>query len=355
MKALLEKRSQLMAELDAMDEKLGEGIETRNVSQEDIDAMNQKLKEVKEIDAEIAQQKEIRTLKNTKEMKVEEKEDMETRAMLLEGKEVEIRDMTKTNVKGEKVQNGALVTDRAKELGLKDYARIERFNGLSVVPVQKSKMGKLVKASELTEISKKDILVEQVDLRAEKYSLLTVVSEELMNDASYDVEGLIREEGNQAIDETVESMIATTLNTAEGVEEVSQKASGVIALEDVTNLYFGLNAKYRKNAIFVVNDEHLKGLVGLVGTDGHPILVRDLVNGMQFKLMGRPVVVCEDITDMMFVDMEKAVVCGIGTNAQVKRSDDAFFTTGGVAFRTTVALDCKPAIVKAIAKLKFAG
>mgnify|MGYP004529821017 CR=1 FL=1 len=355
MKALIEKRSKLMAELDAMDEKLSEGIETRNVSQEDIDAMNQKLKEVKEIDAEIAQQKEIRTLKNTKEMKVEENEDMETRAMLLNGQEVEIRDMTKTNVKGEKVQNGVLVTDRAKELGLKDYARIEKFNGNSIVPVQKQKMGKLVKAGELTEISKKDILVEQVDLRPEKYALLTVVSEELMNDASYDVEGLIREEGNQAIDETVESMIATTLNTAEGVEEVSQKASGVIALEDVTNLYFGLNAKYRKNAIFVVNDEHLKGLVGLVGTDGHPILVRDLVNGMQFKLMGRPVVVCEDITDMMFVDMEKAVVCGIGNSAQVKRSDDAFFTTGGVAFRTTVALDCKPAIVKAIAKLKFAG
>ena len=72
MKALIEKRAKLMAELDAMDEKLGEGIETRNVSQEDINAMNQKLKEVKEIDAQIEQQKETRNLKNTKEMKVEE-------------------------------------------------------------------------------------------------------------------------------------------------------------------------------------------------------------------------------------------------------------------------------------------
>ncbi|CEP39705.1 phage major capsid protein [[Clostridium] sordellii] len=354
MKALIEKRAKLMAELDAMDEKLGESIETRNISQEDIDAMNQKLKEVKEIDAQIEQQKETRNLKNTKEMKVEGT-DMETRAMLLEGKEVEVRDMTKTNVKGEKVQNGALVADRAKELGLKDFARIETFNGNSIVPVQKSKMGKLVKAGELTEISKKDILVEQVDLRPEKYALLTVVSEELMNDASYDVEGLIREEGRQAIEETVESMIATILNTAEGVVEVNQKANGVIALEDVTNLYFGLNAKYRKNAVWVVNDEHLKGLAGLVGADGHPILVRDLVNGMQFKLMGRPVVLCEEVTAMTLTDLEKAVVCGVGANAQVKRSDDAFFTTAGVAFRTTVALDCKPAIVTAIAKLKFAG
>lgn len=351
MKALIEKRAKLMAELDAMETEL----ETRTAEQTDVEEMQTKIAEVKEIDAQIEQQKETRNLKNTKEMKVEET-DMETRAMLVEGKEVEIRTgMTKANVKGEKVQNGALVADRAKELGLKDFARIEKFNGNSIVPVQKSKMGKLVKAGELTEISKKDILVEQVDLRPEKYALLTVVSEELMNDASYDVEGLIREEGNQAIDETIESMIATTLNTAEDIVKVNQKASGVIALEDVTNLFFGLNAKYRKNAIFVVNDEHLKGLAGLVGTDGHPILVRDLVNGMQFKLMGRPVVLCEDIENMIFTDLEKAVVAGVGANAQVKRSDDAFFTTGGVAFRTTVALDCKPAIVKAIAKLNYEG
>lgn len=218
MKALIEKRAKLMAELDAMETEL----ETRTAEQADIETMQTKIAEVKEIDAQIEQQKETRNLKNTKEMKVEET-NMETRAKLLEGIEVELRDMTKSNVKGEQVQNGTLVTDRAKELGLKDFARIEKFNGNSIVPVQKSKMGKLVKASELTEISKKDVLVEQVDLRPEKYALLTVISEELMNDASYDVEGLIREEGNQAIDETVESMIATTLNTAEGVVDVNQK------------------------------------------------------------------------------------------------------------------------------------
>lgn len=348
MKALLEKRSQIMAKLDEHLEQDGEVRELNKEQLEEVDAM---IKEVKEIDAQIEKSKEVRNLKNTKEMKVEDKTEMEKRELLLNGQEVEVRDMTTANVKGEQVTNGALVADRAKELGLKDFARIEKFNGNSIIPVQKSKMGKLVKASELTEISKKDVLVEQVDLRPEKYALLTVVSEELMNDASYDVEGLIREEGRQAIEETVESMIATILNGATGVVEVSPKGDGVVSLEDVTNLYFGLNAKYRKNAIFVVNDEHLKALAGLVGTDGHPILVRDLVNGMQFKLMGRPVVLCEEIEHMMFTDLEKAVVAGVGANAQVKRSDDAYFTTAGVAFRTTIALDAKTCIAEAIAKL----
>ena len=347
MKALIEERVKLMAKLDEHLEQDGEVRALDKKKLEEVDAI---INEVKEIDAQIEKSKETRNLKNTKEMKAEEI-NMETRAMLLEGKEVEVRDMTKTNVKGETVTNGALVADRAKELGLKDFARIEKFNGNSIIPVQKSKMGKLVKVAELAEISKKDVLVEQVDLRPEKYALLTVVSEELINDNSYDVEGLIKEEGNQAIDETVEGMIADVLNKATGAVTVTPKAEGVISLEDVNNLYFGLNAKYRKNAIFVVNDEHLKALAGLVGADGHPILVRDLVNGMQFKLMGRPVVLCEDVTNMMFTDLEKSVVAGVGTNAQVKRSDDAYFTTAGIAFRTTIALDAKTCIEQAIAKI----
>lgn len=348
MKALIEKKAKLMAKLDEHLEKDGEVRALDKEKLEEVDAM---INEVKEIDAQIEKSKEVRNLKNTKEMKVEDKKDMEKRELLLNGQEVEIRNMTKSNVKGEQVTNGALVADRAKELGLKNFARIEKFNGNAIIPVQKSKMGKLVKASELAEIAKKDILVEQVDLRPEKYALLTVVSEELMNDVSYDVESVIKEEGNQAIDETVEGMIADALNKATGALTVAPKAEGVITLEDVTNLYFGLNAKYRKNAIFIVNDTHLKALASLVGTDGHPILVRDLVNGMQFKLMGRPVVLCEDIEKMIFTDLEKSVVAGVGTNAQVKRSDDAYFTTAGVAFRTTIALDAKTCIEQAIAKI----
>lgn len=348
MKALIEKRAKLMAKLGEHLEKDGEVRALDKEKLEEVDAM---INEVKEIDAQIEKSKEVRNLKNTKEMKVEDKKDMEKRELLLNGQEVEIRDMTKSNVKGEQVTNGALVADRAKELGLRNFARIEKFNGNAIIPVQKSKMGKLVKASELAEIAKKDILIDQIDLRPEKYALLTVVSEELMNDVNYDVESVIKEEGNQAIDETVEGMLADALNKATGAVTVAPKAEGVVTLEDVTNLYFGLNAKYRKNAIFVVNDGHLKALASLAGTDGHPILVRDLVNGMQFKLMGRPVVLCEDIEKMIFTDLEKSVVAGVGTNAQVKRSDDAYFTTAGVAFRTTIALDAKTCIEQAIAKI----
>lgn len=225
------------------------------------------------------------------------------------------------------------------------------FNGNTIVPVQKNKMGKLVKAAELAEITKKDILVEQVDLRPEKYALLTVISEELLNDVSYDAEALIRQEGLEAIDETIVSMIADTLNKAEGTVKVAPKAAETLSLEDVNGLYFGLKAEYRKNAAWVVNSTHLKALFNLVGTDGQPILTRDLTTQFGFTIYGRPVVECDDIKDMMFVDMEKAVVVGVGKDAQVKRSDDAYFATAGIAFRTSIPLDVKSCIETAAAKL----
>lgn len=358
MKKLLEKRSKLLKEAETLTG--SNEVETRELSEEDAKKVEEIIAQVKEIDKKLEMLKEVKNLKNTDEAPKDEAENAEMRSRLLSGDEVEVRNlnrrsMTKANAKGETTINGELVKDRAKVLGLKDYARIEYFNGTNIIPVQKNKMGKLVKAAELSEITKKDILVEQVDLRPEKYALLTVVSEELMNDASYDVEALIREEGLQAIDETVEGMIADTLNKATEVVEVAPKAEGTISLDDVNALYFGLDAKYRKNAVFVVNSEHLKGLFSLKGTDEHPLLTRDLTQEFGFQIYGRPVILCDDIKNMMFVDMEKAVVAGIGKNAQVKRSDDAFFTTAGIAFRTTVPLDVKPCITKAIAKLGTAA
>lgn len=350
MKKLLEQRSKLVKQAE---QKIHSNGEVRALDENEQKEVDDIIAKVKEIDKQLETLREVKNLQNTADgdMAQDESEVQEKRSRLLNGDEVEIRSMTKTNTKGETTINGELVKDRAKVIGLKDYARVEYFNGLNIIPVQKSKMGKLVKAAELSEITKKDILVDQVDLRPEKYALLTVVSEELMNDASYDVEALIREEGLQAIDETVEGMIADTLNKATEVVEVAPKAEGTISLDDVNALYFGLDAKYRKNAVFVVNSEHLKALFSLKGTDGHPILTRDLTQEFGFMIYGRPVVQADDIENMMFVDMEKAVVCGIGKDAQVKRSDDAFFTTAGIAFRTIVPLDVKACITKAIAKL----
>lgn len=345
-KRLMEKRSMLLREAEELQEKVekdenGEVLEKLKEVLDKIEAIDEVLEKLnKSAD---------KTVKDDDQDKDEK--DAETRSRLLAGEEIQVRDMTSANTKGIATFNGDIVTQRPKELTLKDYARIEYFNGNTIVPVQKSKMGKLVKAAELSEISKKDILIDQVDLRPEKYALLTVISEELLNDVSYDAEALIRQEGLEAIDETIVSMIADTLNKAEGTVKVAPKATETISLEDVNGLYFGLKAEYRKNAAWVVNSNHLKALFNLVGTDGQPILTRDLTNKFGFIIYGRPVVECDDIKDMMFVDIEKTLVVGVGKDAQVKRSDDAYFATAGIAFRTSIPLDVKSCIETAAAKL----
>ena len=345
-KRLMEKRSMLLREAEELQEKVekdenGEVLEKLKEVLDKIEAIDEVLEKLNK-----SEDKTVKDDDQDKDAKA-----TETRSRLLAGEEIQVRDMTSTNTKGIATFNGDIVTQRPKEVSLKDFVRIEYFNGNTIVPVQKNKMGKLVKAAELAEITKKDILVEQVDLRPEKYALLTVISEELLNDVSYDAEALIRQEGLEAIDETIVAMMADTLNKAEGTVKVAPKAPETIALEDVNGLYFGLKAEYRKNAAWVVNSTHLKALFNLVGTDGQPILTRDLTTHFGFTIYGRPVVECGDIKDMMFVDMEKALVVGVGKDAQVKRSDDAYFATAGIAFRTSIPLDVKSCIETAAAKL----
>lgn len=347
MKALIEKRAKLMAELDAMDEKLGEGIETRNVSQEDINAMNQKLKEVKEIDAQIEQQKETRNLKNTKEMKVEET-NMETRAMLLEGKEVEIREVGMTTVSGAiKTTNGELVQKAKTTHKILEKARIMTVNGKSIVPVQKTAVDKLVPVAELAEYTKKAVEVGTVDLRPNKYGVVVPVSEELLEQASFDVEQFVREEGQRAIENTIAGKIVETLEGATK-GSVARETEGVLTYQDVCNLYFGLKQEYRANGVFVMNDNHLRALMGLVGADGQPILQRDITSEFGYKLFGKEIILENDATKMYFADMNKAVVCGVGSTATVKRSDDVMFLVGAVAFKVVVSVDVQPAIEDAL-------
>ncbi len=51
---------------------------------------------------------------------------------------------------------------------------------------------------------------------------------------------------------------------------------------------------------------------------------------------------------MYFADMNKAVVCGVGSTATVKRSDDVMFLVGAVAFKVVVSVDVQPAIEDAL-------
>lgn len=354
-KELLEAKNNVIADMKAL---------TNCEDNFDLAKFEAKEQELKDIQDKIESLDKINklTVDNSTE-KVEKvgKETMEFKNAILEGKEmkVEIKNaMTTTNVKMEKVSNGQHVAEKAQENPILGHIRQIPVNGTSIVPVQKGKLGKLVKADELAEIGKKDVLFEKVDLRPEKYASIIAVSEELMNSEAYDVEAVITEECRQAINDTLAELVITGDDTAFGLEkatkemgakEVTRKAPSALTLDDINALYFALDSKFRKEAVWVVNDADLRLLMTLTDNQGRPIVQSDLTKEFAFTIYGRPVVESEDATKMYFADLAQGMVVASGATAEIRKSTESMFEVAGIAFRVTSYADVKPAITKAIA------
>lgn len=355
-KELQELKNSIVADMKAMTETV------ENFDKAQFDAKEVELREVEDkINALETVEKVTKVENKIEKVEKEGTQMKDIKNMLLDGQEVRVdfKNETKTtNVKLDKVANGGAVIEKAQENPILNHLRIERVNGTSIVPVQKQKMGKLVKAQELAEIAKKDGAFDTVDLRPVKYSAITVVSEELLGSEAYDVESIIVADAKESIDDTIAELVIKGDDTCFGLEKADTENGAVeiertteegLTLDDINGLYFALNSKFRKNAIWVMNDADLRLLMTLTDNQGRPIVHQDLSKEFAFVLYGRPIVVTEDATKMYFVDMAQAMVIGAGDTAQVKKSEESHFTVGGVAFRTTTVLDIKPAIQKAIA------
>lgn len=356
LKELQELKNSIVAEMKALTE-----VED-NFDKVKFEAKEVELREVEDKIESLEKVEKLTKVENKIEKVEKEGTQMnEFKNLLLDGQEVKVdfkNEMKTTNVKLEKVSNGQEIVEKAQENPILNHVRIERVNGTSIVPVQKQKMGKLVKAAELAEIAKKDTLFETVDLRPVKYSAITVVSEELIGSEAYDVEGIIVSEAKESINDTIAELVVKGDDTAFGLEkatddngaiEINRTTPDALCLDDINGLYFGLAPKFRKTAVWVMNDADLRLLMTLTDSTGRPIVHQDLAKEFAFVLYGRPIVVTEDATRMYFVDLAQAMVVGAGDSAQVKKSEESNFAIGGIAFRTTTVIDVKPALQKAIA------
>lgn len=354
-KELLEAKNNAIAEMKALT-----NCEA-NFNLAKFEAKEQELKDIQDKIESLDKINKLTVDNSTEKVEKVGKKTMEFKNAILEGKEmkVEIKNaMTTTNVKMEKVSNGQHVAEKAQENPILGHIRQIPVNGTSIVPVQKGKLGKLVKADELAEIGKKDVLFEKVDLRPEKYASIIAVSEELMNSEAYDVESVITEECRQAINDTLAELVITGDDTAFGLEkatkemgakEVTRKAPSALTLDDINALYFALDSKFRKEAVWVVNDADLRLLMTLTDNQGRPIVQSDLTKEFAFTIYGRPVVESEDATKMYFADLAQGMVVASGATAEIRKSTESMFEVAGIAFRVTSYADVKPAITKAIA------
>ena len=361
-KELQEKRSQVIADMKAMTE----------ITEErafDATTFAAKEEEIKAIDAEIRALETVEKLtkqeiKQTEERKGED--DMELRKEILEGKEIKLEERTIANATTTETAKDLIQTDYASEVFKKMeyisplFAQVRKIitNSPHAIPVQKGKLGKFVKTAELGEYVANKANFETVMLGAEKYTNLVVLSEEVINDNDYNLEKEMQDQLVEAFALTMDELIVKGDGTVEGLEgftanKVTQSASGVITADEIIDLFFKLPIQYRKNACWVINDDTAKALTKLRDAQDRPMLIESYnedVFGSTYKLLGRPVIVNNNVDGLdagsskkaiFIVNLDQAMVVGLRKNLTIQKSNEALFLQDGVAIKANTRLDAK--------------
>lgn len=335
-KAMFESKALLVAELE----------EILNTSEVENRSFNE------EEQSKIAQlQEEIRAIDNKlQNNKLEErgKNNMEIRELLVNGEEINVRanEVTNANVGIEKVEYLAGIVEKVADVSpLFEKANKINTTSNSAITVQGTKLPKFVKTSELQEYTKAQMAYEEKVLKADKYGLCVVISEECLEDNGYDLEADIKKQMVEGLGLTLNEIIVQKLEGAVGAKKPTITA---LDADGIIDMYYALPAGYRTGAVFVISPEHEVEIAKLKDANGMPLMTRTYTDRPVAMIMGCEVIVDANVTKPMFVNLDKAITVGLRHNINIKRDDSIGFLSGTVAFRADCRLDAVTIVEEAI-------
>lgn len=371
LKLLLEKRAAVVAEMKDLNEK------------RDFENFNAKNTELEQLDVEIAAEKRVLELNSVAPIVPnDEKRDYnaEIRQAFENGTEL---DVTEFEVEDRAMGIGAVQGSVEKSVGniqkttfanyiikklpyiSKLYAacRQEPLSSAShAIPVQKTKIGKLVKMKELQSYVAQNADYGQIECKAHKFGTLFVVSDELVEDTGYDIKSDLQEQVLESYGLTLDELIIkgdtelgiegfNDFSTSTGAHEVVQATGGVVTVEELMAIYYACPRQYRQNGTWVFNDETARAIAELKDVNGRPLLMASY-NGAPFDegslLLGRPVIINDNVASLgevgksiFFGDIQRSYLVAPRKSFTIKTSTEFGFINDAQATKVNVRLDAK--------------
>ena len=127
----------------------------------------------------------------------------------------------------------------------------------------------------------------QITIGAYKLGTMIKVSDELLSDSVFDLEGYIAREFARRIGAKEEEAFFT--GDGSGKPGVTAASETAITSDELIDLFYSLRAPYRKKAVWILNDSTIKAIRKLKDTTGQYIWQPSLVAGTPDTLLGRPV------------------------------------------------------------------
>ena len=209
----------------------------------------------------------------------------------------------------------------------------------------------------------------QLSLGAYKLGTMIKISEELLNDSAFDMEGYITREFARRIGTKEEESFFTGNGTGKplgiladtGGADVGVTTASATAFtaDEVIDLYYSLRVPYRKKAKWIMNDSTISALRKLKDGNGQYLWQPSLVAGTPNTILG-----CEVISSPFMPNIEagaKTITFGDysfywiadRTGRTFKRLNELFATTGQVGFLGSERLDGKLILAEAVKTLKM--
>jgi len=208
----------------------------------------------------------------------------------------------------------------------------------------------------------------QVTIGAHKVGTMIKVSEELINDNVFDLEGYIAKEFGRRIGAKEEDAFfngdgnSKPLGLLSGVGGAQIGATTAVATaikcDELMDLFYSLKASYRKNAIWLLNDSTVKAVRKLKDGNGQYIWQPSLAAGSPDSILGRPVQTSSFVPDLEAG--KKSVVFGDYSYYWIadrqgrtfKRLGELYAPTGQVGFLGSQRVDGKLILPEAIKVLQ---
>ena len=211
----------------------------------------------------------------------------------------------------------------------------------------------------------------QVHIDAHKEGTIVKVSEELLSDTAFDLEGHFATEIARRLgDKEEEAFIIGNgvskplgiLADAGGAEiGVTAASSTAITADEIIDLYYSLKAPYRKNAIWILNDSTVAAVRKLKASTGEYLWQPALHEGGHETLLGKKIYTSPFVPELKAG--QKTIIFGdlkyywIGDRQGItfRRLNERYADTGQVGFLATQRVDGKLILPEAIKVLQMKG
>ena len=209
-----------------------------------------------------------------------------------------------------------------------------------------------------------------VQLGAYKLGRIVKVSEELLQDSDFDIEGyLARAFGRShglAEEEAFIKGTGTTQPTgiiggATAVTRTESPLNAAVTANTLLDVYYGLQRQYRSNATWILNDNTVRTIRGITDGNDDFLWQPGLQAGQPDRIMGRPYITSAYMPDEGESPLSSAIVFGDMSNYtiadrtgfSIQRLNELYAANGQVGFRGFSRVDGK--VVQAAGIVKVAA